>query len=296
MAGNSNTSLARNRYRMIGRRMAKNQKKADNAKQTPELTAQQERLEDVMRLVNAVATAKDWKCAATSKDKVNYRFASAKVERSFNLYQEAVTATLDITVDDVVRVSANKTSFYKHGLDDLMEAIQAEIKRLPWIMPRKPAPAQVQHSTLEQLVFLLRRFHLIARQLKQRHDGRSTIVVADEYDVQDILHALLRGMYDDVRAEEYTPSYAGGSSRIDFVLKKEKCLIEAKMASERLRDRLVGEQLILDIKKYQVHPDCQTLICFVYDPGGFIRNPSGLEADLSGTHDKLTVRVIVVSV
>ena len=28
--------------------------------------------------------------------------------------------------------------------------------------------------------------------------------------------------FDDIRPEEYTPSYAGGSSRIDFLLKDEK--------------------------------------------------------------------------
>jgi hypothetical protein len=35
------------------------------------------------------------------------------------------------------------------------------------------------------------RFHLVARQLRQRHGNRSTLSVNDEYDVQDLLHSLL---------------------------------------------------------------------------------------------------------
>ncbi|MCU1273121.1 MAG: hypothetical protein JWO48_552 [Bryobacterales bacterium] len=68
------------------------------------------------------------------------------------------------------------------------------------------------------------------------------------------------------------------------------------MASSKLRDKQIGEQLIIDIKRYQGHPDCKRLICFVYDPGGFLKNPGGLEADLSGIHEKLEVKVIIVSV
>jgi hypothetical protein len=49
-----------------------------------------------------------------------------------------------------------------------------------------------------------------------RHDGRPTLGVGDEYDVQDLLHALLRLFFDDIRPEERTPSYAGESTRMDF--------------------------------------------------------------------------------
>jgi hypothetical protein len=51
--------------------------------------------------------------------------------------------------------------------------------------------------------------HLVARQLRKRHRDRATLIIADEYDVQDLLHALLRLEFDDVRPEENTPSYAG---------------------------------------------------------------------------------------
>ncbi|MCD4685113.1 MAG: hypothetical protein K8S97_04160 [Anaerolineae bacterium] len=151
----------------------------------------------------------------------------------------------------------------------------------------KPHPSQ----TLERL---LSQFHIIVRQLKRRHDNRATLVIEDEYDVQDLLHALLLTIFDDVRPEEYTPSYAGAASRIDFVLKQEKIVIEVKMTRDKLRDKQVGDQLLIDIGRYQEHPDCETLICFVYDPGSFIRNPVGLENDLTREQKNLSVRVFVV--
>jgi hypothetical protein len=97
-----------------------------------------------------------------------------------------------------------------------------------------------------------------------------------------------------VRPEEHTPSYAAAASRIDFILKAEKSAIEVKYATEKLRGKNIGDQLIIDINRYQSHPDCQALYCLVYDPRGNIHNPIGFERDLSKSHGKLTVTVMVV--
>jgi hypothetical protein len=150
-------------------------------------------------------------------------------------------------------------------------------------------------SDVELLERLLRRFHSAARTLKSRHAKRPPFVIDDEYDVQDLMQALLRSLFDDVRPEEYAPSYAGGASRMDFLLKAEQIVIEAKMANDKLRDKDIGEQLMVDIQRYSSHPDCKRLICFVYDPNGFVKNPRGLEADLTKKHNGLDVRVIVLS-
>lgn len=100
--------------------------------------------------------------------------------------------------------------------------------------------------------------------------------------------------FDDVRPEEWTPSYAGGCSRVDFLLKNEKIIIEVKKTRESLKAKQVGEQLIIDIERYQVHPDCKKLICFVYDPEGWVSNSRGLESDLSKNRDDIEIKVIIV--
>ena len=141
---------------------------------------------------------------------------------------------------------------------------------------------------------IIDKFHSVVTQIKNRYDGRPTISINDEYDVQDVMNALLRINFEDVRKEEYTPSYAGGSTRIDFLLKREKILIEVKKTRANLKDKEVGNQLIIDIAHYKSHPDCKHLICFVYDPDNLIVNPRGLEDDLSkNTTDDMIVEVYV---
>lgn len=137
------------------------------------------------------------------------------------------------------------------------------------------------------------RFHKFARQLKNRYNKREPIKVVDEYDVQDLLHAILKLHFDDVRTEENMPSYAGSSSRVDFALKKENILIEVKKTRNNLRDKELGEQLILDIAHYNANPDYKTLVCFIYDPDDLIDNPEGLKRDLSKTNSEMEVLVII---
>lgn len=137
------------------------------------------------------------------------------------------------------------------------------------------------------------RFHLIAQQLRNRHNNRTTLTIADEYDVQDLLHALLKIHFDDVRPEEYTPSYAGGSSRMDFLLKEEKMVVEVKKTRGELGSKELGNQLLIDINRYKEHPDLKTLFCFVYDPDGRISNPRGLENDLAKEPGKIMIKVLI---
>jgi hypothetical protein len=130
---------------------------------------------------------------------------------------------------------------------------------------------------------LLSRFHLVAQQLQNRRDGRPTLVIADEYDIQDLLYALLRLEFEDIRLEDPTPQSAGKSARMDFVLKNHGIVIEVKKTRDRLADKELGDQLLLDIARYKARSDCQTLVCFIYDPDRRIQNPAGLKHDLEAS-------------
>lgn len=86
--------------------------------------------------------------------------------------------------------------------------------------------SEIDTEVILERIFM--RFYKIARQLRNRHDNRQTLSIEDEYDVQDLLHALLHLYFNDIRPEEWTPSYAGKSARVDFLLKNEKTVIEVK--------------------------------------------------------------------
>lgn len=149
-------------------------------------------------------------------------------------------------------------------------------------------------DTLYTLRLLAQRFNKVARQLRKRHTSRETLKIEDEYDVQDLLRALLQIFFDDVRPEEWTPSYAGKSARMDFLIKDEKAAIEVKKTRKGLEEKEIGDQLIIDIERYRnTRPECELLFCFVYDPEERIGNPIGLETDLSKKYGDLEVVVAV---
>lgn len=166
----------------------------------------------------------------------------------------------------------------------------------PWIERKtkiKEIPQKEKSDPLLMVEHICSRFHLCVRQLRERYNNRPTLDISDEYDVQDFLHSLLKIHFDDIRTEEWTPSYAGGSSRMDFLLKKEKIVIEVKKTRSGLGSKELGDQLLIDIGRYQKHTDCKVLLCFVYDPEGRISNSQGLEKDLTKEFEEIKVRVLI---
>lgn len=171
--------------------------------------------------------------------------------------------------------------------------LQGIVTRIDLFQEASTDTSSLQDEPRARVEQIARRFHVVANQLRRRHGNRPTLSVADEYDVQDLLHALLKLFFNDVRAEEWTPSYAGGSARMDFLLKAEQVVVEVKKTRPGLTDRNVGNELLEDIGRYRAHPDCRSLLCFVYDPDGYIANPDALERDLSRVVDELSVSVII---
>lgn len=159
---------------------------------------------------------------------------------------------------------------------------------------QSPKAASKQEEGLIILGNLLAKFHKAAQYLRRRHADRDTLLIKDEYDVQDLLGSLLQLHFNDVRREDFSPSNAGGNSRVDFVLKEEKIIIEVKMTNDHLGDKEVGSQLLIDIGRYKSHPACEVLVIFVYDKGENIMNKTGLIADLErNSTPSLKVQVFI---
>lgn len=275
--------------------MSKQKKPEEPSKvdKQPQEQSLKDKLNQAVNVVISTCDAKGWTYQLASFDEKKWKYASLTVKRWLSGAGE-VTGLLNLSINGGLKLSLNQTSFHGYGLADLRDSIMDELAELPWLEKRKKDNKKTENNTLFHLERLLKRFGIVAKQLKHRHNDRETLIIEDEYDVQDLLHALFKIYFEDVRQEEYTPSYAGSSSRMDFLLKKDEIVVEAKMASKTLRDKLMGEQLIIDINKYQSHPNCKTLYCLIYDPNSFIKNAVALENDLSGTHDNLFVKVFVV--
>lgn len=135
--------------------------------------------------------------------------------------------------------------------------------------------------------------------LTYRRKGAQPLRFESEYDLQDLLHSLLRPWVADIRPEEYTPSYAGSSTRMDFLLPRYSTVIELKHIRDQNHGKKVGDELILDVAHYQRHQACRNLWCVVYDPGHLIPNPNGLAEDLEGERSspdgEVHVKAVVVA-
>jgi hypothetical protein len=142
--------------------------------------------------------------------------------------------------------------------------------------PRKPGDVE------ELLLVLVKNLRRAMHPLTQRRKGAVVLSFETEYDVQDLLHSLLRPWVADIRPEEFTPSYAGSSTRMDFLLPAHKLVIEMKFVRDGNHSTKIGNELIIDIEHYRRHPECDALWCVVYDPRHLITNAAGLKKDLEG--------------
>jgi REase_DpnII-MboI len=140
---------------------------------------------------------------------------------------------------------------------------------------------------------LCQRFHFVARQLRLRGEYRSTLNVEDEFDAQDLLHALLRLQFDDISTDEWTPGYSNGASRTTFLLNQDRLAVVVKKTRPGLSAKDLTDQVRADIERYRGRGRCMSLFCFIYDPEGRIANSKGLESELASTSEHFTVDVLV---
>jgi REase_DpnII-MboI len=153
------------------------------------------------------------------------------------------------------------------------------------IEPEPPIPAAgpQKPTTVEELLKIIicglpRAMH----PLTHRRKGATNLVFESEYDIQDLLHSQLRPWINDIRPEEYTPSYAGSSTRMDFLIPEHKMVLELKRVRDKAHAAKIGDELIIDIEHYRRHSQCNRLWCVIYDPLHLLSNPAGLASDLEG--------------
>jgi hypothetical protein len=229
--------------------------------------------------------------------------------------REIATELVDFISDHIPNSGHHATSianYYNRGISNWLgissyasvEEIRGAVKSLKVRIERNPSlfesikgeitVGSEEKKKFDGIEIITNRFHVVVMQLRQRHNNRNTIDVIDEYDVQDLFRSLLGMYFNDIRPEEWVPSYAGSASRSDFLLPEINTIIEVKKTRQSMTTKELGDQLLIDIAKYKKHPQCSRLICFVYDPEGRVTNPRGIENDLSNCDKDIDVRTIIV--
>ncbi len=101
-----------------------------------------------------------------------------------------------------------------------------------------------------------------------------------ERDLEDLLRSLLLLHFDDIRLESRLPTYSPGN-RSDVLLAKERIAITVKIAGRGVDEMGLAQQWKEDVAYYSRWDGWPTVVGFIYDPEGVIRNPGAVEAMMS---------------
>ena len=145
---------------------------------------------------------------------------------------------------------------------------------------------------------VLEKFTSASKSLTERRRGKTTLEIEDEYDMQDILHVILKPFFPALKLEEVI---SGNDSekflKIDFLISSIKVGIECKCIRDKAHANVITKEINDDIQTYHKHQDCNNLIIFIYDKKLLITNPDVLEQQYSKTQSfadkKLEINLLI---
>jgi hypothetical protein len=211
-------------------------------------------------------------------------------------FSQEIIPIRPVSPDDIGPVG-NPSPLEKEGLLEILKRTWILCNTLENVLVSGAFPKLAYgdiKSAISRVENICDKFHIVSTLLKRSYQGKRGFPIRDEYDVQRLFRALLTVDFEDVQSEDHVPSHAGGPSRMDFLIMPYEIAVETKMTRKNLKDKQLGEELLVDIAKYKKHPNCKALVCFIYDPNGLIENSAGLARGLeeSGSED-FTVRVVI---
>jgi hypothetical protein len=173
----------------------------------------------------------------------------------------------------------------RHGRDMTFELLFAG---------KKEAAPDADASLIEKIC---KRVPNAARILRNRQrKDKAPYVVEDEYDVQDLLHAILRAYLKHSVQEDPLPKVAGTkSSRADISIEELGILIEVKFVHGPDDQKRIFDEFSQDLVVYTSWTPLKTLLFVIYNADD-LRDPEALEK-LSGpkkiNNIEFNVRVIL---
>lgn len=187
---------------------------------------------------------------------------------------------------------------FQHLVEELRTSLQSDFifdEMIGILKAVKTIETIPQNIDVDELIYkICNNFNRFDINIKRRYNNRNTIEIQDEYDLQDSLFAILKLFIEDIRKEDYVPSYCGKNSRVDFFIPELKVAIETKMTNNNLKDKEIGEQLLIDIGRYKGNPNIKKVIFFIYDKNAFITNPHGILKDIEKmSTNELEIKVYI---
>lgn len=211
-------------------------------------------------------------------------FEILEYTRKVNPYTELLVITGHNENEIISRVSKLNVPFLIKPIEHRELSIAAEALIRDWC------------KHFDSINIFFERFHDNSTILSKRKHKSPVFLLSNEYDVQDLMHTMLKPFFHDIISEEYTLKRAGKTKRLDLVIKGLDTVIETKMIRDEGHATHIADELDIDIRGYISHPHCHRLFCYIYDPKHLIEDPRRVEQDLSGeaSQDGRTIDVNVL--
>jgi REase_DpnII-MboI len=131
---------------------------------------------------------------------------------------------------------------------------------------------------------LCKRLRFAAKQLTRRRAGKPDFNIGDEYDVQDLLHAIIRCYLKYSVQEDPISTVAGTkSSRADIAIEELGVLIDLKFVRSPNDQKQLLSDFAEDLVLYSKWPHLKTFVFCVYNSDD-LKDPEALH-QLSGRKD-----------
>lgn len=133
-------------------------------------------------------------------------------------------------------------------------------------------------ATVEQVLLVLHRFSLAAREVRSRGEHRSSFVLRDDFDVRDFTLALLKPLVPDLERQHA----ANTGAATDLASESLGLVIDVKSTLVSGRERVLVSECHDRVQRIPVFPGLRHLAFFLYDPDQFLADREMISAQLSG--------------
>jgi hypothetical protein len=181
-----------------------------------------------------------------------------------------------------------------------IDAVAGALGGLAGIGAAFPHRRDALPTGVDSALLALREFDACVRYLNTRRSSGAVINIQSEADVQDVLYLLLRPWIVDLVYESPADKSGNRYAIKDFSSGEHRFVVDAKFIRDKEHGRLISKELHDDIEMYRLHPRCDHLIFFIYDPDAFIPDQRALRTAIEiertygpNNEKKLTCHLIV---
>lgn len=177
---------------------------------------------------------------------------------------------------------------YREGARRTLTEIDSLSGQLRLRLQHAGAETALTNNNIQLLLQLCKRLPVSAKALARRRKDKQPFEITDEYDVQDLLKAIIRAYFKYSVSEEPIGKLAGAASRADFAIEDLGVIVEVKFVhGPNEQDRIV-KQFAEDQQAYAKWEHLEHFIYVVYGSED-LRDPELLdelqeEKMLNGKH------------